>query len=178
MIEDNKAGFFPYTPATNLLYGLCEALRMLLEQGLPNIFARHCRHAEATRRAVHAWGLDLVPLNPDEYSSSLTAVMVPDGYDADAFRRAVLDRFDMSLGTGLGKLKGKIFRIGHLGDFNDLMLAGTLSGVELGLAVSGVPFKRGGVTAALDYLASMPTPETKSVTTEDAKTNRAHGVVV
>src|SRR5207247_10031738 len=118
MLEDNKAGFFPYTPATNLLYGLCEALRMLHEQGLPNVFARHCRHAEATRRAVRAWGLELVTLNPAEYSSSLTAVMVPDGYDADVFRRAVLDRFDMSLGTGLGKLKGKIFRHGHLGDFH------------------------------------------------------------
>ena len=177
MLEDNKAGFFPYTPATNLLYGLCEALRMLLEQGLANVFARHCRHAEATRRAVQAWGLELVPLNPVEYSSSLTAVLVPDGYDADVFRRAVLDRFDMSLGTGLGKLKGKIFRIGHLGDFNDLMLAGTLSGVELGLAVSGVPFKRGGVTAALDYLASTLTAE-KSATTEDTKTNRAHGLVL
>jgi alanine-glyoxylate transaminase/serine-glyoxylate transaminase/serine-pyruvate transaminase len=102
MIEDNKAGFFPYTPATNLLYGLCEALSMLFEEGLANVFARHRRHAEATRRAVQAWGLELVPLNPEEYSSSLTAVMVPDGHDADALRKAVLDRFDMSLGTGLG----------------------------------------------------------------------------
>ena len=160
MIEDNKAGFFPYTPATNLLYGLCEALSMLLEEGLANVFARHRRHAEATRRAVQAWGLELVPLNPEEYSSSLTAVKVPDGHDADALRKAVLDRFDMSLGTGLGKLKGKIFRIGHLGDFNDLMLAGTLSGVELGLAVSGIPFKRGGVTAALDYLAAEVSTQT------------------
>jgi alanine-glyoxylate transaminase/serine-glyoxylate transaminase/serine-pyruvate transaminase len=173
MIEDNKAGFFPYTPATNLLYGLREAVRMLLDEGLANVLARHRRHAEATRRAVRAWGLELVPLNPEEYSSSLTAVMMPDGYDADALRRAVLDRFNMSLGTGLGKLKGKIFRVGHLGDFNDLMLAGTLSGVELGLAVSGVPFNRGGVTIALDYLASTPTPETKSATTEDTETNRA-----
>jgi len=160
MIEDNKAGFFPYTPATNLLYGLCEALSMLFEEGLANVFARHRRHAEATRRAVQAWGLELVPLDPEEYSSSLTAVMVPDGHDADALRKAVLDRFDMSLGTGLGKLKGKIFRIGHLGDFNDLMLAGTLSGVELGLAVSGIPFKRGGVTAALDYLAAEVSTQT------------------
>jgi alanine-glyoxylate transaminase/serine-glyoxylate transaminase/serine-pyruvate transaminase len=166
MIEDNKAGFFPYTPATNLLYGLREALDMLFEEGLANVFARHRRHAEATRRAVQAWGLELVPLDPEEYSSSLTAVMVPDGHDADALRKAVLDRFDMSLGTGLGKLKGKIFRIGHLGDFNDLMLAGTLSGVELGLAVSGIPFKRGGVTAALDYLAAeVSTPSAPSMQT-------------
>jgi alanine-glyoxylate transaminase/serine-glyoxylate transaminase/serine-pyruvate transaminase len=178
MIEDNKAGFFPYTPATNLMYGLREALRMLFEEGLANVLARHRRHAEATRRAVQAWGLELVPLNPEEYSSSLTAVMTPDGYDADALRRAVLDRFDMSLGTGLGKLKGKIFRVGHLGDFNDLMLAGTLSGVELGLAVSGIPFNRGGVTAALAYLASAAAPETKSATTEDTKANRAHGMVL
>ncbi len=153
MLADNRAGFFPYTPATNLLYGLREALQMLLGEGLENVFARHARHAEATRRAVHAWGLDLVCLNPDEYSNSLTAVMVPEGHDADALRRRVLERFDLSLGTGLGKLKGRAFRIGHLGDFNDLMLAGTLSGVEMGLVLSGVPFKAGGVTAALEYLA-------------------------
>ena len=125
---------------------------MLLEQGLPNIFARHCRHAEATRRAVHAWGLELVPLNPDEYSSSLTAVMVPEGSNADAFRKIVLDRFDMSLGQGLGRLSGKIFRIGHLGYFNDLMLCGTLSGVEMGLKLAGIPCRAGGVQAALDFL--------------------------
>ncbi len=154
MIKDNQAGFFPYTPATNLLYGLREALHMLLEEGLENVFARHDRHAEATRRAVQAWGLEVVCLNPAEYSSSLTAVMMPEGYDADALRKVILDRFDMSLGTGLGKLKGKIFRIGHLGDFNDLMLAGTLSGVEMGLALAGVPFTRGGVAAALDFLGS------------------------
>ncbi len=153
MLADNRTGFFPYTPATNLLYGLREALQMLLGEGLENVFARHARHAEATRRAVHAWGLDLVCLNPDEYSNSLTAVMVPEGHDADALRRRVLERFDLSLGTGLGKLKGRAFRIGHLGDFNDLMLAGTLSGVEMGLVLSGVPFKAGGVTAALEYLA-------------------------
>jgi alanine-glyoxylate transaminase/serine-glyoxylate transaminase/serine-pyruvate transaminase len=152
VLADNRAGFFPYTPATNLLYGLREALQMLLEEGLENVFGRHARHAEATRRAVHAWGLDLVCLNPDEYSTSLTAVMVPDGHDADALRRRILERFDLSLGTGLGKLKGRAFRIGHLGDFNDLMLAGALSGVEMGLALSGVPFKGGGVTAALEYL--------------------------
>lgn len=154
MIKDNKAGFFPYTPATNLLYGLREAIHMLLEEGLDNVFARHTRHAEATRRAVKAWGLEVVCLNPEEYSSSLTAVMMPDGHDADALRKVILERFDMSLGTGLGKLKGKIFRIGHLGDFNDLMLAGTLSGVEMGLAFAGVPFNRGGVAAALEYLSS------------------------
>jgi alanine-glyoxylate transaminase/serine-glyoxylate transaminase/serine-pyruvate transaminase len=151
--DQTSGGAFPYTPATNLLYGLREALAMLLEQGLPAVFARHCRHAEATRRAVRAWGLELVCLNPEEYSSSVTAVLMPDGHDADAFRRIVLERFDMSLGTGLGKLKGRALRIGHLGDFNDLMLAGTLSGVEMGLAASGVPFTRGGVTAALEYLA-------------------------
>ena len=152
MLKDNSAGFFPYTPATNLLYGLCEAVRMLREEGLAQVFARHCRHAEATRRAVCAWGLALVAVNPAEYSSSLTAVMMPEGHDADALRQVVLDRFDMSLGTGLGKLKGRVFRIGHLGDFNDLMLAGTLSGVEMGLAAAGVPHTGGGVTAALEYL--------------------------
>ena len=154
MIKDNTAGFFPYTPATNLLYGLREALHMLFEEGLENVFARHTRHAEATRRAVQAWGLEVVCQNPEEYSSSLTAVMMPEGHDADAFRKVILDRFDMSLGTGLGKLKGKIFRIGHLGDFNELMLTGTLSGVEMGLAIAGVPFKTGGVAAALEYLSS------------------------
>jgi len=154
MIKDNKTGFFPYTPATNLLYGLREALHMLLEEGLDNVFARHTRHAEATRRAAKAWGLEVVCLDPEEYSSSLTAVMLPGGQDADALRKVILERFDMSLGTGLGKLKGKIFRIGHLGDFNDLMLAGTLSGVEMGLTLAGVPFTRGGVAAALDYLSS------------------------
>jgi alanine-glyoxylate transaminase / serine-glyoxylate transaminase / serine-pyruvate transaminase len=154
MLRDNAAGFFPYTPATNLLYGLREATAMLLEEGLQRVFSRHCRHGEATRRAVRAWGLELVAANPAEYSSSLTAVFVPDGYDADRLRQTILERFDMSLGTGLGKLKGKIFRIGHLGDFNDLMLAATLGGVEMGLAAEGIPFTRGGVTAALDYLAT------------------------
>jgi alanine-glyoxylate transaminase/serine-glyoxylate transaminase/serine-pyruvate transaminase len=154
MIRDNASGFFPYTPATNLLYGLRESLQMLFEEGLPNVFARHCRHAEATRRAIRAWGLDIVCANPEEFSSSLTAVVMPDGHDSDALRKTVLDRFDMSLGTGLGKLKGRVFRIGHLGDFNDLMLAGTLCGVEMGLAASGVPFTRGGVSAAIEYLAT------------------------
>ncbi len=154
MIRDNTAGFFPYTPATNLLYGLREALHMLFDEGLENVCARHSRHAEATRLAVRTWGLDVVCLDPAEYSGSITALMMPEGYDADALRKAALDRYDLSLGTGLGKLKGKVFRIGHLGDFNDLMLAGTLSGVEMGLALAGVPFTRGGVAAALDFLSS------------------------
>ena len=154
MIRDNTAGFFPYTPATNLLYGLREALHMLFEEGLENVFARHSRHAEATRLAVRTWGLEVVCLDPAEYSGSITALMMPEGYDADALRKVALDRYDLSLGTGLGKLKGKVFRIGHLGDFNDLMLAGTLSGVEMGLALAGVPFTRGGVAAALDFLSS------------------------
>jgi alanine-glyoxylate transaminase / serine-glyoxylate transaminase / serine-pyruvate transaminase len=153
MLADNVSGFFPYTPSTNLLYGLREAIAMLLEEGLPAVFARHRRHAEATRRAVRAWGLELVALNAEEYSDSLTAIMIPEGHDADAVRRIALERFNLALGTGLGKLKGKAFRIGHLGDFNDLMLAGTLSGVEMSLAAANVPFTRGGVTAALESLA-------------------------
>ena len=153
MLRDNKIGFFPYTPATNLLYGLREALRMLLEEGLDRVFARHLRHAEATRRAVRAWGLEILCLNPDEYSPALTTVVMPEGHDADALRKVVLERFDMSLGTGLGKMKGKVFRIGHLGDFNDLMLTGTLCGVEMGLSLAGIPFSKGGVTAALDFLS-------------------------
>jgi alanine-glyoxylate transaminase/serine-glyoxylate transaminase/serine-pyruvate transaminase len=153
MLRDNAAGYFPTTPAINLLYGLCEAVRMLEEEGLSNVFARHRRFGEATRRAAAAWGLELWCARPEEYSSVLTAVVMPEGHDADAFRKIVLERFDMSLGAGLGRLKGKVFRIGHLGDFNDLMLAGTLSGVEMGLAAARVPFNRGGVTAALDYLA-------------------------
>jgi alanine-glyoxylate transaminase/serine-glyoxylate transaminase/serine-pyruvate transaminase len=153
MLRDNKMGFFPYTPATNLLYGLREALRMLLEEGLDRVFARHLRHAEATRRAVRAWGLEILCLNPDEYSPALTTVVMPEGHDADALRKTVLEKFDMSLGTGLGKLKGKVFRIGHLGDFNDLMLAGTLCGVEMGLSLAGIPYTKGGVTTALDFLS-------------------------
>jgi len=151
-IEANDTGFFPYTPATNLLYGLKEALAMLEEQGLANVFARHDRHAEATRRAVKAWGLEVLALDPREYSSSLTTVLMPQGQDADELRRVILERFDMSLGAGLSKLKGKVFRIGHLGDFNDLMLMGTLAGVEMGLGIAGVPHRRGGAQAALDYL--------------------------
>jgi alanine-glyoxylate transaminase/serine-glyoxylate transaminase/serine-pyruvate transaminase len=154
MIKSNQSGYFPYTPATNLLYALRESLKMLLdEQGLDNVFARHQRHAEATRRAVSAWGLEILCQNPAEYSASLTAVLLPDGHDADQLRQLILERFNMSLGTGLGKVKGRVFRIGHLGDFNDLMLAGTLCGVEMGLAAAGVPFTRGGVDAALVYLA-------------------------
>jgi alanine-glyoxylate transaminase/serine-glyoxylate transaminase/serine-pyruvate transaminase len=153
MLRDNAGGFFTYTPSTNLLFGLREALTMIREEGLENVFKRHARHGEATRRAVKAWDLELVCRDPQLYSSCVTAVMMPGGHDADTFRKLVLERFDMSLGTGLGKLKGKIFRIGHLGDFNDLSLAGTLAGVEMGLGLAGVPFKKGGVTAALEYLA-------------------------
>lgn len=153
MLAANKSGFFPYTPATNLIYGLRESIRMLLEEGLDNVFARHDRHAAATRLAVGAWGLEVLCLNPDEHSSSLTAVLMPEGHDADRFRAVVLEAFDMSLGTGLGRLAGKVFRIGHLGSFNDLMLAGTLAGVEMGLARADVPHEPGGVQAALDYLA-------------------------
>jgi alanine-glyoxylate transaminase/serine-glyoxylate transaminase/serine-pyruvate transaminase len=152
MLASNRTGYFPYTPATNLLYGLREALRMLQEEGLENVFARHDRHAEATRRAVRAWGLEVLCAVPEEYSSSLTAVMTPPGHDADHVRKVILDAFDMSLGTGLGKLAGKVFRIGHLGDFNDLALAGTLAGVEMGLGLAGVPHKKGGAQAALDHL--------------------------
>ncbi|MDH3536637.1 MAG: serine--glyoxylate aminotransferase, partial [Gammaproteobacteria bacterium] len=137
-----------------LLYALRESLKMLLdEQGLDKVFARHQRHAEATRRAVRAWGLEILCLNPEEYSGSLTAILLPDGHDADRLRQVILERYNMSLGTGLGKVQGRVFRIGHLGDFNDLMLAGTLCGVEMGLSVAQIPFSKGGVNAALDYLA-------------------------
>jgi len=154
MLENNKNGFFPFTPATNLLYGLGESIKMFEEEGLENTFARHARLAEAARRAVQAWGLEIVCANPDEYSDVVTAVYMPDGQDADAFRRVVLERFNMSLGNGLGKLQGKAFRIGHLGDFNELMLAGTLAGVEMGLSVTEIPHKKGGISAALEYLAA------------------------
>jgi len=154
MIANGKTGYFPYTPATNLLYGLREALKMLLEEeGLDAVFARHQRHAEATRRAVRAWGLEVLALDPRELSPALTAVMMPAGHDADRARKVILDAFDMSLGTGLGKLAGKVFRIGHLGDFNDLTLMGTLAGVEMGLVLAGVPVKKEGVKAAMDYLS-------------------------
>ena len=155
MIANGKTGYFPYTPATNLLYGLREALQMLLEEeGLDAVFARHQRHAEATRRAVRAWGLEIFALDPREYSASLTAVLMPAGHDADRLRKIILDAFDMSLGTGLTKVSGKLFRIGHLGDFNDLTLMGTLAGVEMGLGLAGVPAKKEGVQAAMEYLAS------------------------
>ncbi len=152
MLNANKMGFFPYTPPTNLLYGLQESLQMLREEGLEKVFARHDRHAEATRRTVRAWGLELLCLNPDEYSSSLTAVLMPAGHNADAFRKVVLEHFNMSLGNGLDKVAGRVFRIGHLGNFNDLMLAGTLSGVEMSLGLANVPYTKGGVMAALEYL--------------------------
>jgi len=154
IIAANRDGYFPYTPSTNLLYGLHEAIAMLLEEGLPAVFARHQRHGEATRRAVCTWGLELLCRNPEEYSNSLTAIQLPDGHDADRFRRLVLERFDMSLGTGLGKLAGRVFRIGHLGFFNDLTLAGTLCGVEMGLGLAGVPHRAGGVQSALEYLSA------------------------
>jgi alanine-glyoxylate transaminase/serine-glyoxylate transaminase/serine-pyruvate transaminase len=153
MIASNATGYFPYTPSTNLLYGLSEALDMFQEEGLDNVFRRHDRHAEATRRAVRGWGLEILCAEPKDYSSALTAVMMPAGHDADRFRKLVLSAFDMSLGQGLSKVSGKIFRIGHLGSFNDLMLMGTLSGVEMGLQLAGVPHRKGGAQAAIDYLA-------------------------
>jgi alanine-glyoxylate transaminase/serine-glyoxylate transaminase/serine-pyruvate transaminase len=157
MLEANKAGFFPYTPSTNLLYGLAEAIDMLQEEGLTDVFARHARHAEATRRAVQAWGLEILCQNPAERSNSLTAVVMPkdargERYNADNLRKVVLEYFDMSLGQGLSKLSGWVFRIGHLGDFNDLTLAGTLAGVEMGMGLAVVPHLKGGTQAALDYL--------------------------
>lgn len=155
MLTNNQNGFFPYTPATNLLYGLRESLAMLNEEGLDNVIARHARHGEATRRAVRAWGLEVLCLNPAEYSGSSTSVLVPAGSNADELRKVILQNFNMSLGNGLGRLAGKVFRIGHLGDFNDLMLAGALSGVEMGLAVAGVPHSTGGVSAALAYLTQV-----------------------
>jgi len=154
MIAANADGWFPYTPATNLLYGLREAIAMLEEEGFANVFARHDRHAEATRRAVRAWGLEILCADPEEYSSSLTAILMPPGHDSDKLRDVILACFDMSLGMGLSKLKGKVFRIGHLGDFNDLTLAGTLAGVEMGLELAGVPHRKGGVQAAMEYLAA------------------------
>ncbi len=153
MIPHNRNGFFPYTPATNLLYGLDTAIDMLEEEGLDNVFARHDRHAEATRRAVRAWGLEILCAVPEHYSSSLTAVLMPEGVNADEFRGTVLDAFDMSLGTGLTKLAGKVFRIGHLGDTNDLTILGALAGVEMGLSVAGVPHNKGGTQVAMDFLA-------------------------
>ncbi len=164
MIANGKTGYFPYTPATNLLYGLREALTMLLdEEGLDAVFARHQRHGEATRRAVRAWGLEVFALDPREYSGSLTAVLMPAGHDADRLRKMILEAFDMSLGTGLTKLGGKVFRIGHLGDFNDLTLMGTLAGVEMGLDLAGIPVKKEGVQAAMEYLASAASAPARKV---------------
>src|SRR5450830_180861 len=154
ILEANKNGFWPYTPSTNLLYGLSEACDMLFEEGLANVFARHTRFAEATRCAVRAWGLEVFCANPAALSSSLTTVLMPEGHDADKFRKIVLDNFDMSLGVGLAKLAGRVFRIGHLGDLNELTLMGTLAGVERGLALAGVPYRPGGVVAAMNYLTS------------------------
>ncbi len=153
MLEANKTGYFPYTPGTNLLFGLHAAVQMLLEEGLANVFARHDRHAEATRRAVRTWGLEIQCADPRHYSSSLTAVRLPEGHSADGLRAVILEKFNMSLGNGLGILKDRVFRIGHLGDFGDLQLLGTLGGVEMGLRAAGVPHKPGGVQAAIDYLA-------------------------
>ena len=156
MLAANEKGLFPYTPATNLLYGLRESLRMLEDEGLSEVFLRHDRHAEATRRAVRGWGLDVLCANPDEYSSSITAVMMPAGQEAAAsvLLDTVLERFDLSLGVGLTKLAGKVFRIGHLGDLNDLTLLGTLAGVEMGLELADVPYQTGGVQAAMRYLTA------------------------
>lgn len=154
MLAANETGYFPFTPATNMLYGLREAIDMLLEEGVPNVFARHARHAEATRRAARAWGLEIQCADPRHYSSSLTALRVPEGHSADRLRALILERFNMSLGNGLGILKDRVFRIGHLGDFGDLQLIGTLGGVEMGLRAAGIPHAPGGVQAAIDYLAA------------------------
>jgi len=164
IIDANRNGYWPTTPATNLLYGLDAALDQLLEEGLANVFARHARHGDATRAAVRAWGLQILCQDPAEYSDSLTAVLMPEGHDADAFRRIVLERFDMSLGTGLSRLAGRVFRIGHLGDFNDLTLMGTLAGVEMGLAIAQVPHRAGGVAAAMASLAVPPVAAVRDAT--------------
>ena len=154
MVGPNKIGFFPYTPATNLLHGLAEAVDMLHEEGLDRVFARHIRHGEATRRAVRAWGLEILCKDPKAYSPVLTGILMPQGHDADEFRKVALEHFDISLGAGLGKIAGKVFRIGHLGDTNDLTILGALAGVEMSLGIMGVPYKKGGVQAAMDYLGS------------------------
>ena len=154
MLKPNAGGYFPYTPATNLLYGLREAIAMLMEEGLAQVFARHQRLAAATRAAVEGWGLEVLCQEPSEYSPVLTAVVMPEGHDADALRNLILEKYDLSLGTGLAKVAGKVFRIGHLGECNDLMLMAALSGVEMGLKAGGVPHTRGGVLAAMDALRS------------------------
>jgi alanine-glyoxylate transaminase/serine-glyoxylate transaminase/serine-pyruvate transaminase len=153
MLASNATGYFPYTPATNMLYALDTALDMLHEQGLDNVFARHERHGEATRRAVRAWGLEIQCEDPRHYSPVLTAVRLPEGHSANALRAGILEKFDMSLGNGLGRLNDRVFRIGHLGDIGDLQVMGTLTGVEMGLRLAGVPHQSGGVQAAMDYLS-------------------------
>jgi alanine-glyoxylate transaminase / serine-glyoxylate transaminase / serine-pyruvate transaminase len=153
LVASNKTGFFPYTPAINLLFALNEALAMLLEEGLPNVFARHDRYAEATRRAVRAWGLELQCADPRAYAPGVTAIRVPDGHSADKLRTVILEQFNMSLGNGLGRVEDKVFRIGHMGDLGVLQLTGTLTGVEMGMRVAGIPHKAGGVQAAMDYLS-------------------------
>lgn len=151
ILESNENGYYPYTPASNMLFGLNKALDMMVEEGLDNVYKRHRRHAEATRKAAEVWGLSNQCINPDEYSDSTTALIV-EGGQADQLRKVILEKLNMSLGTGLGELKGQVFRIGHLGDFNDLMLCATLSGVEMGLEMTGIPYGKGGVQAAMDYL--------------------------
>ena len=153
-LASNKTGFFPSSPATNLLYGLRESLNILEEEGLEEVYARHRRHGEATRRALKVWGLENLCLNPAEYSPILTTVLMPGEKGADAYRKEVLEKFNMSLGSGLGLLKDRVFRIGHLGDFNDLSLIGTLGGVEMGFALANIPHRKGGVQAAMDYLTA------------------------
>ena len=163
MLKPNASGFFPYTPATTLIYGLREAITMLLEEGLDRVFARHQRLGAATRAAVRGWGLEVLCLEPAEYSPVLTAVLMPPGHDADAFRKVVLENYNMSLGTGLAKVAGKVFRIGHLGECNDLILLGALTGVEMGLAAAGVPHRAGGVAAAMRELEAGPTGNAPSL---------------
>jgi alanine-glyoxylate transaminase/serine-glyoxylate transaminase/serine-pyruvate transaminase len=163
MLKPNASGFFPYTPATTLIYGLSEAITMLLEEGLDRVFARHQRLGAATRAAVRGWGLEVLCLDPAEYSPVLTAVLMPPGHDADTFRKIVLENYNMSLGTGLAKLAGKVFRIGHLGECNDLILLGALTGVEMGLAAAGVPHRAGGVAAAMRELEAGSTSNAPSL---------------
>ncbi len=158
MLASNATGYFPYTPATGLLYGLAEAIDMINEEGLENVFTRHERLSEATRRAVRGWGLEIQCRDPKYYSPAVTTVIMPDGHNADAYRKLVLDTFNMSLGTGLNKIAGKVFRIGHLGDTNELTIMGALTGVEMGFELAGVPYKKGGVAAAMNYLVETASP--------------------
>jgi len=155
MLTMNKVGFFPYTPATQMLHGLTVAIDMLHEEGLDNVFTRHARFAEATRRAVRTWGLEILCRDPKYYSPTVTAVLLPEGHDADKLRSLALDHFDISYGASFGKLTGKYFRIGHLGDTNDLTILGALAGTEMALTLAGVPIKKGGVQAAMDYITSV-----------------------